>query len=196
MRDLTLTIMLSAALASACAKTNSTPTESREAAGTSSPAVLSTAESKEPWLPQSVENCIASVRDDRRVEPASDFNPFYLNGDFDSNDVTDVAVLVKTGADGENRLNGLLLCRENQEAGRFGNAFHSGVPATSFEKDNFVTSSWEIVPRDQLRNQALDGKGRPLLQGVAKGDVVGFFHEGGAVFVYWDGSGFKAVEGF
>lgn len=195
MRNLTLTIMLFATLASACAERTSTPSEKREPS-TANVSAAATPDRPEQWLPQSVENCIASVRDGHRVEPASDFNPFYLSADFDSDGASDVAVLVRSNIDGGSRLNGLLMCMENRETGRFGGAFFAGESATSFEKDNFVTSSWETVPRGKLRSEALDRKGRPLLFGVAKGDVVAFFHEGGAVFVYWDGSRFKAVEGF
>ena len=195
MRDLTLTIILFAALSSACDKSDSPAIESREAAGASSPTTAPGPEPIGPWLPQAVETCISSVRDHRRVAPASDFNPFYLNADFDSDGVVDIAVLVRSEAAGESRTNGLLMCMENRETGRFGAAFFEDATVTSFERDNFVTPSWEIIPRGRLRDQALDGKGRPLLQGVSKGDVVGFFHEGGTVFVYWDGSRFKAAEG-
>jgi hypothetical protein len=40
------------------------------------------------------------------------------------------------------------------------------------------------------------GDGKTKLGGAARGESIGFTHDGGNVIIYWDGKAFKVAEGF
>jgi hypothetical protein len=159
------------------------------------PASATPQEVSELWMPKAVENCLASVRGGVRVEPARIYNPFYLRLDVDGDDKVDHAVLVRTG-DGESAAsNGLVVCRTGAEVSTFGAGFGGEVTLGGFEDGNFVTGDWEVVPKSLAADYIRDAKGVGLIGGKSYGDVIGFFHEGGAVYIFWTGTAFKVVEG-
>lgn len=173
--------------------------------GTSSPSPAGVSESTPPsiqppapvvevWIPKQVESCIASVRGGGALEPARSFNPYYQRLDVDGDGRQDMAVLVAATADGRPR-NGLVICGTRGKPGTFGSAFVGKSLLTSFDDDNFVTGDWEVVDRSLARDYARDSKGKSLIGSRAAGDVIAFFHEGGAVYIYWSGSDFTVVEG-
>lgn len=193
MKNLTL-IVIPLILAAGCGTGKSIPAEPTPAASSETRAA-SPLVTPDPWLPQAVETCINSVRDEYELAPSMSFNPFYLRADFDSDGNIDHAVLVHSQASDSAKRNGVLICSEDKETALFGAAFNPTPPFTSFDGDNFVTGSWEIVSKSALLEHARDAGGKSRLEGATRGDVVAFFHEGGAVYIYWDGLRFKVIEG-
>jgi len=149
---------------------------------------IDNSEDEEIWIPTIIEECISKVNVREPIKVASFFNPYYLRGNFDGNNLEDYAVLIE-GQTSKNegkieQKNGLVICKDGKEPFVFGAVSKSEKQLSSMEGDNFITDNWEILTRrDKETTKTLKG---------AKGDVIGFFFEGGdGFYVYWDGKTFR-----
>lgn len=143
-----------------------------------------------------IERCIADASADKlKLRAMGDLQIYSHAADFDGNGVEDAAVLVTT--DAEPQKGGLLICRNGDVKLRstFGPLFNPAKTLTSFENDNFITSEWEVILGSESSKVALDPDRKSRIGNRNKGDVIAFFHEGGGVFIFWDGNSFRLVEG-
>lgn len=143
-----------------------------------------------------ISRCVMEASTERlTLRAMGDSSIYSKTGDFDGDGEEDIAVLVSS----ENRpgRNGLIVCRntEQQRISRFGALFHGARRMTSFDEDNFITVEWEVIPKKESAETALGPDGKSRIASRNKGDVISFFHEGGSVFIFWDGESFMLVEG-
>lgn len=81
-------------------------------------------------------------------------------------------------------MNGLVIFKDRTKPFVFGAVTKSQKNLTSMENDNFITDDWEIMSKEESRKTP-----------KAKGEVIGFFFEGGdGIYVYWDGKTFQVVD--
>jgi hypothetical protein len=144
-------------------------------------------EDKEIWVTSDIEECLSKVNVKEPIKVASYFNPFYLRANFDGNNSIDYAVLIQgqTAKKEEKveKMNGLVICKDRTKPFVFGAVSKPQKQLTSMENDNFITDDWEIMSKEEARTPK------------AKGEVIGFFFEGGdGIYVYWDGKAFQVVE--
>lgn len=143
-----------------------------------------------------IRRCIAgSSKPEMKIKAMGPLSAHSRIGDFDGDGKKDFAVLVSAVSDP--RLHGLLVCRNGDArlVGTFGALFASSLLLSSFDDDNFITRNWDVIPKDNSTKIALDEKGKSIIEEKNRGDVITFFHEGGSVFIFWDGSRFRLVEG-
>jgi len=146
----------------------------------------------EHWIPDVVSRCIDAKIHREQIKPAWGFNPIYLRVDFDGNDIIDYAILVQGS---KSSRNGVLICKDSKTPFLFGSIAMSNQPLSSFEDDNFVTDRWNINSKEETRNAARDLSGKSQIGREAKGESLGFYHDGGGVFIFWDGKQFCLVQG-
>jgi hypothetical protein len=148
-------------------------------------------EDEKIWIPSIIQKCISKLSFGEPVEMATSFNPYYLRADFDGNNAIDYAVLVK----GKNtKQNGLIICKDSKDPFVFG-AISRSKGLSSFEDDNFITDNWDINTKEETKKAALDPAGKSRIGSKAKGESIGFYFDGGSLFIYWNGESFQIVEG-
>lgn len=144
----------------------------------------------------SIARCISEASSEGMpLREMGDLRTHSLKGDFDGNGKDDIAVLVSS--DAEPGKGGLLVCRngDRKQLSKFGSLFKPAKPLSSFDEDNFITTDWEVILKDESPKIALGPDGKSRIMKRNKGDIISFFHEGGAVFIFWDGEVFTLVEG-
>ncbi len=88
-----------------------------------------------------------------------------------------------------------MICKDAKEAYLFGSAADSPKGISDMENDNFVTSNWEILTKNETRNIIKYDTDGQKLGNESKGESIGFLMEGGGFFIYWNGKEFKGVGG-
>lgn len=149
------------------------------------------------WTPTEIEGCTAKVNVGEPFKFETSFNPYYLRADLDGNKTMDYAVLIK-GQETQKRA--VVICKDLEmpyakEPFVVGSlAKTKTVHPSLIEDDNFITPEWAITTRKETK--ALEQYvGGPKIAADAKGEAVGFFFDGGSVFIYWDGKAFRVVTG-
>jgi hypothetical protein len=149
-------------------------------------------EDEEAWTPTEIEECIAKVNVGESFKFETSFNPFYLRANLDGNKFVDYAVLIKGQNTGKR---GVVICKDSKQPFIFGELSKPETPLSSFDDDNFITSDWEIITKEETRT-LVESPGKDRIATDAKGESIGFMFEGGgSVFIYWDGKTFRVVEG-
>lgn len=144
------------------------------------------------WLEFITENCLSRISVPEPVVLDTSFNPVYLRVNFDAGGAPGIAILVRGEESG---LRGVAVCRDGKDAALFGQLARSMPPATGFDGDDFIIHSWGVISREKTRD-AYTGDGKTRIGASVRGESVVFTHEGGNVFIYWDGKAFKVAEGF
>lgn len=186
-----LKILTALSLVLSCSSLNYGGREEANAANLARPPVSSS-----PRDGDTISQCIAQIsRSTLPLREVGDRQSYSHAGDFDGNGKEDVAVLVES--DQAPIKSGLLICRNGdvKQTSGFGPVFKSAKRLTSFDEDNFITSEWEVILKTESSKIALGPDGKSRIRNRNKGDVISFFHEGGAVFIFWDGTQFLVVEG-
>ncbi len=147
---------------------------------------------EEVWRPRIIEECISKAESSEPIEIEDLFNPFYLRADFDGNEVFDYAVLVRSVSEKKKR--GLLICKDSKEPFLYGVVSKSKIPFSDMLNDNFVTSDWEILSKEETKTVTKDSNGTKV-GNEAKGESIGFIFEGGGFFIYWNGKKFVGIGG-
>lgn len=186
----TLTIILIAFCVSACSAVK------QSSESDLSTATVAVQASPTPNNAEFMAKCIADASKPEMQLKAMGVPQIYSHtGDFDGNGAEDFAVLVVS--ESEPTKGGLLVCRngDSKQSSGLGAVFKAKPALSSFADDNFITSEWNVILKTESPKIALGPDGKSRIKNRNKGDVIAFFHEGGAVFIFWDGTAFRLVEG-
>lgn len=146
----------------------------------------------EQWLPHELSKCLSFAKPNDGIEPIWEFNPVYLRLDLDGNKLIDYAILVRQT---NSTRNGVLICRDGKEVNILGAISSADRQLSSFEDDNFISDRWSVLNLVETTKSALTINGEPLMKNKAKAEAIVFYHEGGSVFIFWDGKTIRLVEG-
>lgn len=146
----------------------------------------------EVLIPESIKECMSKVNSREPIEIEYNFNPYYQRGNLDGNGIIDLAVLVRSTQ--HKQVRGLLICKDSEMPFLFGRVSKSDIPCSDMADDNFITDNWEILKKKEISDVVNDQNGLKIGKD-AKGEGIGFFFEGGGIYVYWNGKEFKCVGG-
>lgn len=139
----------------------------------------------EPWFgpPKLIEVCLSKADPLEEIKVERLFNPYYLRADLNKDGVLEYVVLVRSVKNDRRR--GILICSNSTSPVVLGSISKEKAPFSTLSDDNFVTDNWEVLSSEESKRVATD----------AKGEIIGFFYEGGAFFVYWNGKIYRGLEG-
>lgn len=145
------------------------------------------------WTPEFVGACLKAAQPSIRVELLRTVNPFYLRLNFDNTEESDAAVLVR---EPEKGIEGLLLCSDSKEPFLIGASTRNTDFVSTFPMDDFVTHRWEALSRGDTQSISPSPRFKELMNAKPPvSESVGFFFDGGAVFVYRSRDSYVVIEG-
>ncbi|QQS42437.1 MAG: hypothetical protein IPM63_05730 [Acidobacteriota bacterium] len=147
----------------------------------------------EEWTSGIVRECLKASQKTLRIESLRTVNPFYLRLNLDNTEVLDVAVLVKEPKKG---IKGVLLCSDSKEPFLIGGGSTKANFLSTFPNVDFVTHRWDALDRENTQSISPSPRFKDLFRTKPPlAESIGFFFDGGAVFVYMSGDSYVVVEG-
>jgi hypothetical protein len=127
----------------------------------------------------------SGIREKAELQVA--IKPNYLTGDFDGDGIGDVALVIK-GL--QTRRNGIVICTA-RGISVFGADQPSFPPFSDMANDNFVSSQWEVMSKEEAHDVRKSVDGRRVQIAFPRGDSIAMVWEDAICLIYWDGGRYK-----
>ena len=125
---------------------------------------------------------------------ATDFNPFYLRGDFDGDNKTDYAVWMHRSV---GAITGVVVCAGNNSIHLLGSGIAKGENFSDMEKDDFLPLRWEVTTKQEIDELATWKCNIPdPFPKIENESIKLVWREGESAIIYWDGKQYKWTAGF
>jgi hypothetical protein len=138
--------------------------------------------------PTEVKRCLEdpAVKDKARI--LSNYEPFYLTGDFDGDGLPDSAVAIKGSI---TRRNGVVICTGKDRVFILGADNPRKPPFSDMPNDNFVAPQWKVYTKEVAATVQTIDKEPPTQVASPKGDSIAMIWEDGICLIYWDGNRYR-----
>ena len=146
------------------------------------------------WIePNEVIRCLKTSQTSNLILD-TEFNPFYLRGDFDGDKKPDYAIWMRRKAGG---IAGIVICAGNSSVHLLGSGITGGKKFSDMDNDDFSPLYWEVATKQETNEMATWKCYVPdPFPKIENESIKLIWREGENTLIYWDGKQYKWTGGF
>jgi len=135
-----------------------------------------------------VKRCLENPAVKDKAQILSNYEPFYLTGDFDGDGLPDYAVAIKGSM---TQRNGVVICTRKDRVFILGADNPTNPPFSDMPNDNFVAPQWKVYTKEEAAKVQTIDKEPSTQVAFPKGDSIAMIWEDGICLIYWDGNRYR-----